>query len=87
MQSQKGTQAMSVEEIRGMILAQFQRQPRVCISVQMPHSRLVQSAEVVITGVYPHVFCVEEQLGGAAQRHAFQYTDVLTRRVEIEGLM
>ena len=86
MHESRSMQTLSVEEIRGLILARFQHQPRVSISVQMPHSRLAQSSQVVITGVYPHIFCVEERIGDAVQRHAFQYVDVLTRRVEIEGL-
>lgn len=87
MQKNQQSTALSVEEIRMRILAQQQRDPCVRVSVQMPHSRLVQSVEVVITGVYPHVFCVEERVGGAVRRHSFQYADVLTRRVEVEGLL
>lgn len=87
MQKNQQIPAMSVEEIRLRLLERLHSDPHVCISVQMPHSRLVQSVEVVITGVYPHVFCVEERVGGAVRRHSFQYADLLTRRVEIDGLM
>lgn len=74
---------LTVDAVREQISAHFHQDPHVRITVQMPHSRLVQEVEVVITGVYPHVFCVEEIVGGSVQRHSFQYTDVLTRRVEI----
>lgn len=86
MQERRTAAGVTVESVRAQIAAQYHANPRVRISVQMPHSRLVQAAEVTITGVYPHVFCVEEIVGGAVQRHSFQYADVLTRRVEIEGL-
>ena len=47
------------------------------------HSKVVQDADVTITGVYPHVFCVEEWVGGTRQRHTFQYADVMTQRIAI----
>lgn len=76
----------TVESVRGQIRQLWQSNPRVRISVQIPHTKVVQDSEVLITGVHPHVFCVEESVGGTVQRHAFQYTDVLTRRVAIEGV-
>lgn len=76
----------TVDAIREQIHQLYQSSPRVHITVQMPHTKVVQDAEVTITGVYPHVFCVEESMGVAPQRHAFQYTDVLTGRVGVEGL-
>ena len=76
-----------MESVREQIRRQFEKNPRVRLRVQIPHTKVVQDAEAVITGVYAHVFCVEEPVGGSAQRHAFQYTDVLTRRVEITAVM
>ena len=73
----------TVDAIRERIHQLYQSSPRVHITVQMPHTKVVQDAEVTITGVYPHVFCVEEPVGGTMQRHTFQYVDVLTRRVGI----
>ncbi len=86
MQENRLLPGATVEDVKEQIRTQYRTNPRIRISVQMPHSRLVQSAEAVITGVYPHVFCVEEKVGSVKQRHSFQYADVLTRRVEIESL-
>ena len=86
MQTQKET-GLTLEVIRTRLRERYERAPQVRITVQMPHTKVVQDASVTITGVYPHVFCVEEIVGGTMQRHAFQYADVLTRRVEVEGLL
>ena len=83
MQQSKAIPMPTVREIRDQIRCQYEQNPRVRLSVQIPHTKVVQDTEVVITGVYAHVFCVEEKMAGTVQRHAFQYTDVLTRRVEI----
>ncbi len=78
--------ARSVESIRERIRALYEVDPHVRITVQIPHQKVVQEAAVTITGVYPHVFCVEEPVGGTMQRHTFQYADVLTQRVGIVGM-
>jgi len=83
MQQTRTVSGPSVEQIREQIRAMFDADPAVRITVQIPHSKVVQDADVTIVGVYPHVFCVEEIVGGTPQRHTFQYADVITRRVEI----
>lgn len=83
MQQSKTASAPGVDLIREQIRAMYEVNPHVRITVQIPHSKVVQDADVTITGVYPHVFCVEELVGGTPQRHTFQYADVITRRVEI----
>lgn len=85
MQKTSGTPTMTVDSVREQIRRLYEQNPRVRLSVQIPHTKVVQDAEAVITGVYTHVFCVEELVGGAVQRHSFQYTDVLTQRVGITG--
>ncbi|MBQ7849997.1 MAG: hypothetical protein IJ343_09770 [Clostridia bacterium] len=77
---------MTIESVRERIRALYERAPHIRISMAAAHSRLVQDSQVVIVGVYPHVFCVEEPVGGTLQRHTFQYADVITRRIVIEGL-
>lgn len=75
--------AETIESVKARVKNQFETQPRIRISVAIAHSKVVQDAEVTITGVYPHVFCVEEKSCGVTQRHTFQYADIITRRVEI----
>lgn len=77
---------MTLETVRAQIRTLYENSPRIRITVAIPHSKVVQDANVTITGVYPHVFCVEELVGGTPQRHTFQYTDVLTQRVGISSL-
>lgn len=76
----------SVESVREQIRTLYRHSPRIRISAAAAHSKVVQDSEVTITGVYPHVFCVEELIGGTPQRHTFQYVDVITRRITISGV-
>ena len=78
--------APSVEAIRERIRTLYRTSPRIRISAAAAHSKVVQDSEVTITGVYPHVFCVEELIGGTPQRHTFQYADIITRRIMISGM-
>ncbi|MGN0793753.1 MAG: Veg family protein [Aristaeellaceae bacterium] len=73
----------SLETVREHIRNLYETSPRIRITVAMPHSKVVQDSDVTITGVYPHVFCVEECAGGVQHRYAFQYADVITQRVRI----
>lgn len=75
--------AQTVESVRAQIVRLLETQPHIRISVAIAHSKVVQDAEVTITGVYRHVFCVEEMSGGVPQRHTFQYSDLITGRVRI----
>ena len=76
----------SVESVREQIRTLYRNNPRIRISAAAAHSKVVQDSEVTITGVYPHVFCVEELIGGTPQRHTFQYVDLITRRITISGM-
>lgn len=84
MQSHRAS-AETIESAKARIKAQFESHPRIRINVAITHSKVVQDADVTITGVYPHVFCVEENDAGTPLCHTFQYADLITRRVEIIG--
>lgn len=75
--------AMTIDAAKARIQQLYSTHPHIRISVAIAHSKVVQDAEVTITGVYPHVFCVEENAVGVPQRHTFQYADLITRRIEI----
>lgn len=49
------------------------RQPRLHLN----------NVPVKITGVYRHIFQIEEVSSGPPKRHALQYTDVLTHDIEL----
>ena len=80
------TPGPSLDTVREQIRMLYQTSPHIRITTAAAHSKVVQDSEVTITGVYPHVFCVEEKIGGVPQRHTFQYVDVITRRITISDL-
>lgn len=86
MHESRMTSTASADSIRERIHRLYKDNPLVHITVQIPHTKITQSSTATIIGVYPHVFCMEEHIGGVCQRHSFQYTDVLTQRVTIAEL-
>ena len=46
----------------------------------------LSNVPVKITGVYRHIFQVEEDSSGQPKRHALQYADVLTHDIELLNL-
>ena len=77
----------SMQQIRQQILERYERDPEIRINVSIARPRLrLSNVPVKITGVYAHVFQIEETSAGQARRHTLQYTDVLTRNIEILDL-
>lgn len=78
---------MSVEEIRSRIQALYKTAPEIHADVNIKNPRICLVNEpVVITGVYQHIFRIEERTGEAPKCHTLQYTDVLTGRIHIPEL-
>ena len=77
----------SVQQIRQRILERYQRNPQIRINVSIAKPRLhLNDVPVEITGVYAHIFQIEETSSGQAKRHTLQYADVLTHTIEILDL-
>ena len=75
-----------VRKIRQNIAERYRRNPKIRVNVHLTHPKLqLRNAEAVITGVYSHLFQVEE-VTGERKKHILQYTDVLLRNIEIEDL-
>ncbi len=75
------------ESIRAQIQKLYQTDPIIHMDVSLTNPRLsYTNAEVKITGVYPHIFQIEEYTSGAPKRHSLQYADVLIRHVVIAEL-
>ena len=56
--------------------------PTIRINVSLRQPRLhLRDVPVKITGVYRHIFQVEEDSSGKPKRHALQYADVLTHDI------
>lgn len=76
-----------IQQIRQRILERYQREPKIRINVSMVKPKLqLNYVPVTITGVYAHIFQIEENSSGQAKRHTLQYTDVLTHNIEILDL-
>ena len=76
--------AYELRQIRQRILERYQSNPEICINVSLRQPKLqLNHVTVEITGVYPHIFQIEETASGQPKRHALQYTDVLTHNIEI----
>ena len=75
------------QQIRQRISERYRSDPNIRINVSLRQPRLhLCDVPVRITGVYRHIFQVEEDSSGQPKRHALQYADVLTHDIEILDL-
>ena len=73
-----------LQQIRQRISERYRSDPNIRINVSLRQPRLyLRDVPVKITGVYRHIFQVEEDSSGKPKRHALQYADVLTRDIEL----
>ena len=73
-----------LQQIRQRILERYRSDPNIRINVSLRQPRLhLNNVPVKITGVYRHIFQVEEDSSGQSKRHALQYADVLTHDIEL----
>ncbi len=76
----------SLDLIKQKINTLYQTHAVIHISIAMSHPKVsVRNDLAVISGIYPHIFQVEE-CGGKGRRHTLQYTDILTENVKIAEL-
>ena len=74
----------NIQQIRQELLDRYRRNPEIRINVSIARPRLrLSNVPVKITGVYAHIFQIEEASSGQVKRHTLQYTDVLTRNIVI----
>ena len=73
-----------LQQIRQHISERYRSDPNIRINVSLRQPRLhLNNVPVKITGVYRHIFQVEEDSSGQPKRHALQYADVLTHDIEL----
>ena len=73
-----------LQQIRQRISERYLSDPNIRINVSLRQPRLhLNNVPVKITGVYRHIFQVEEVSPGPPKRHALQYADVLTHDIEL----
>lgn len=76
-----------LQQIRQRISERYLSDPNIHINVSLRQPRLhLNDVPVRITGVYRHIFQVEEDSSGQPKRHALQYADVLTHDIELLNL-
>lgn len=76
-----------LEQIRRRISKRYRSDPKIRINVSLRQPRLhLRDVPVKITGVYRHIFQVEEDSSGQPKRHELQYADVLTHDMELLDL-
>ena len=76
-----------LQQIRQRISERYRSDPNIRINVSLRQPRLhLNDVPVRITGVYRHIFQVEEDSSGQPKRHALQYADVLTHDIELLNL-
>ena len=70
--------------IKSKIQELYQSNPNIHIHVSIAKPRIILKNEpVVIKGVYPHIFQIEEQYGDTVKCHTLQYADILTKNIQI----
>lgn len=78
---------MSIESIRKSILELMTVHPDIHINLSLTNPKItLKNESVTIKAVYPYVFLVEEKNCGVLRSFTFQYSDILTGRIEISEL-
>ena len=74
----------ATDSIRLRIEQLYKTNPHVHLNVSLSHPKLtLVNVPAVILGVYPHIFRIEECCDGMPKCHTLQYSDVVTKRIEI----
>ena len=74
----------ALERIKLRIKHLYETNPQIHVNISRTHPKLdLKNDPAVITGVYPHVFRIEEYSTGEAQSHTLQYTEIFTKQLEI----
>ena len=74
----------TLDSIKKKIKHLYATNPHIHVNISRSHPKLdLRNDPAVITGVYPHVFRIEEYSTGEAQSHTLQYTDIFTKQLEI----
>ncbi len=74
-----------LDNIRDRIVALYATHPNihVNVTVKRPYKTKLSNLPVEIKGVYPHMFQVEYCGEGNVKQYMHQYTDLITKEVEI----
>jgi len=74
----------SLDIIRDNIKKLYETNPNIHIDVAITSPKVnLKNQPVVIKGVYPHIFQIEETSSGSPKCHTLQYADVLLHHIDI----
>lgn len=77
----------SLDIIKSKIQRLYKTNPNIHINVAITHPKVnLKNEPVVIKGIYPHIFQIEEKSSSSPKTHTLQYTDVLLHHIEIVEL-
>ena len=77
----------SLDIIKSKIQRLYKSNPNVHINVAITSPKInLKNEPVVIKGVYPHIFQIEEGSSRSPKCHTLQYTDVLLHHIDIVEL-
>lgn len=77
----------SLDEIKKRINCLYHTNAEIHISVSMTRPKVsVDNDTVVIKGVYPHIFQIEECSSGMPRLRTIRYADILTKNIKINEL-
>jgi len=74
----------NINSIISKINKLYHESPQIHINIKSSRPKqILNNVFVVITGVYPNIFCVEEINAKYPKKYSFQYADILIGKVEI----
>ena len=77
----------SIDIIKSGLQSLYKNNPSIHVNVSLNTPKIsLRNKPVLLIGVYPHVFRIEDRSGGIAEQYTLQYVDVLTRNIEIMEL-
>ena len=81
----RGAKMNVLDIIRDRIRILYKTNPNIHVNVTLKrtHKTKLNNLAVVIKGVYPHMFQVEDSSEGVAKLYMHSYTDIVTKEVEI----
>ena len=78
----------ALDMIKNRIQKLYKTNPQIHINVSMNSPKIsLHNEPVIIKGVYPHIFQIEEKSTGIPKYHTLHYADILTRHIEIAELI
>ena len=77
----------NIDSIKNKIKMLYETNPKIHINIQSTRPKLIlNNVYVIIKGVYPNIFCVEELGVEHPKTFSFQYVDILIGKIEISEL-